>query len=373
LASVGFGIALSACSSEALDSSEPPGPQVDAIPDAIELVPLFAPQKNWSATALDFDKTRPGELWVTLRQFPSDDPCTEAVTIGCSKLIGQVALVRGATSDTPEMQIKRDGNAWHFMRRPTAIAFGDNGNLGTCGEARTDNYENEPADYSGPVLWSSDPAIFGADPKDGQNGTHLDMLHESPFCMGIAHEQGNAYWVVNGQAGSLDRYDFKAPHVIGGEDHSDGELGRYVVGQLARVPEIPSHLSLDRARGELYLADTGNARIARLRIDGGTPGADLPVLEPMPVHRLMDGAVLEDVVSAGVLVQPSGVAFTSDQLVVTDHATSKLWWFDRTGAVLGSLDTGLPEGSLAGVALGPDGKVYLSDMKLGVAYRVEAR
>jgi hypothetical protein len=372
LASVGFGLLLSACSSEALDAGKPePEPEPTAIPTAIQLFPLFPAQPNWSATALDFDPTRAGELWVTLRQFPSDDPCTEAVSIGCSKLIGRVALVREATSTSPAMTIKQDGNAWHFMRRPTAISFGDNGNLGTCGEARTDNYEDEVADYSGPVLWSSDPAIFGAKPQSGQNGTHLDMLHESPFCMGIAHERGNAYWVVNGQAGALDRYDFHDPHVIGGEDHSDGELGRYVTGELLRVPEIPSHLALDHTRGELYVADTGHARIARLAIESGVPGANLPTLEEIRVHRQMDDATFTDVVRPGVLGLPSGIAFADDKLLVTDNASSKLWWFARSGSVLGSVDTGLPAGSLGGVALGPDGKVYLSDLRLGVAYRVE--
>jgi hypothetical protein len=370
LTSLGFGLALSACGSEALDSGKPkPEP---AIPTAIELVQLFPPQATWSATALDFDPQRTGELWVTLRRFPTDDPCTEAVSIGCGALIGRVALVRAATSPAPTMTIKQDGNAWHFMRRPTAISFGDNGNLGTCGEARTDNYDDESADYSGPVLWSSDPAIFGATPKAGQNGTHIDMLHESPFCMGIAHERDNAYWVMNGQAGSLDRYDFHDPHVIGGEDHSDGELGRYVTGELLRTPEIPSHLALDSARGELYVADTGHARVARLAIASGVPGKDVAVLEQMAAHREIDGATLTEVVSPGVLTLPSGIAFADDKLLVTDNATSKLWWFERGGAALGSVDTGLPAGSLSGVALGPDGKIYLSDLRLGVAYRVEA-
>jgi DNA-binding beta-propeller fold protein YncE len=199
------------------------------------------------------------------------------------------------------------------------------------------------------------------------------MLHATPFCMGIAHERDNVYWTVNGQRGALDRYDFREPHLIGGEDHSDGEITRYVSGQVARVPEIPSHLALDSARGELYVADTGNGRVARLDIDSGVPGADVPVYEPMPVHRLMDGATFEDVVPPGVLTLPSGVAFADDKLLVTDNATSKLWWFERSGAVLGSLDTGLPPGSLGGVTVGPDGKAYVSDLKLGTAYRVEPR
>ena len=369
---LGLGLFLCACGSEALNKDEP-APEAPALPEAVELVQLFAPQAGWSASALAFDPTRSGELWVTLRQFPSDEPCTEAAMLGCSKLIGRVALVRGATSSGPTMQIKVDGNAWHFMRRPTAIAFGANGYLSTCGEARTDNYEDEAADYSGPVLWSSDPAIFGVKPEPGQNGTHLDMLHESPFCMGVAHERDNAYWVVNGQIGALDRYDFHLPHVIGGEDHSDGELARYVTGALARVPEIPSHLVLDAARRELYVADTGHSRVARLAIDSGTPGAELPVLEEMVRHQQMDGATLIDVVAPGLLTHPSGIALAGDKLLVTDNATSKLWWFDLSGAALGSVDTGLAIGSLAGVTVGPDGQIYLSDLKLGTAYRVVPR
>jgi hypothetical protein len=377
LLSAVLALTLSNCSSSPLappDESQaaPATPEAQAVPTSVQLVPLYAAPAAWTATALAFDPQRTGELWLTLRRVPSNKACLETARTGCAALEGEVALVKGATSDAPTMKIEKDGNAWHFMRRPTSIAFGENGNLATCGEARTDNYEDDPIDYSGPVLWSSDPAVFGAVPKAGQNGTHLDMLHESPFCMGIAYERDNVYWVFNGKLGALDRYDFHAPHVIGGEDHSDGELSRYVEGQLERVPEVPSHLALDSGRRQLYVADTAGGRILRLAIDSGVPGASVPTLEMIASNRRMDGATLEVVVAEGSLSAPSGIALTADRLIATDNATSRIWWFKLDGSPLGSVASGLPAGSLSGVAVGPDGKLYLSDLLTGTAYRVEA-
>ena len=380
LLSVALALSLSNCSSSPLDKPEEPGvampsgptgPSGSSVPTRVELLPLYDAPPAWTATALAFEPLRTGELWVTLRRVPSDKPCLEIARSGCAALEGEIALVQDATSAAPRMTIKKDGNAWHFMRRPTSIAFGENGNLSTCGEARTDNYDDDAIDYSGPVLWSSDPSIFGVKPKPGQNGTHLDMLHESPFCMGVAYERDNAYWVFNGKIGALDRYDFHTPHAIGGEDHSDGELHRYVEGQLTRVPEVPSHLALDRNRGQLYVADTAGGRILRLAIDSGVPGADVLALDPIPVHRRIDGASLEQVVAPGSVVAPSGIALTADRVIVTDNATSRIWWFELDGSPLGSLDTGLPVGSLSGIAVGPDGKLYLSDLLSGLAYRLE--
>ena len=51
-------------------------------------------------------------------------------------------------------------------------------------------------------------------------GSHLDMLHNTSFCSGIAHVDANRYWTFNGELGSLDLYDFHKPHPPGGEDHS---------------------------------------------------------------------------------------------------------------------------------------------------------
>ena len=361
-----------------------PGPQTEQPgPDpAKELEPftsgaltaLFTPPSGWSATALDFDPTRAGELWVVLRQFPSKRPCNSppADQSGCAALVGEVALVKQAGA-VPSMTLKRDGNAWHFMRRPTSISFGDDGTFATCGEARTDNYDDEKVDFAGPVLWSSDPSIFGVKPTGEQNGTHIDMLHETPFCMGIAHETANVYFAFNGQLGAIDRYDFARPHVVGGEDHSDGEMNRFVEGQLLRVPEVPSHLVLEKTERKLFIADTGHHRIVRLDIDSGTRGADVPSADPIEVHFAIDGATLEEIVAPGVLTSPSGIALAGDKLVVTDNATSRVHWFELDGTPLGSFDTGLPPGSLSGVSVGPDEKIYLSDLVTGNAYRVEPK
>lgn len=365
------GLLAAACSSRPLDSAEGGGDSAaQRVPSEVELIALYEPPAAWSATALAFDPQRSGELWVTLRRFPSSKPCLSNATAGCAALEGQVALVQHAGSSTPELTLKKDGNAWHFMRRPTSIAFGDNGNLATCGEARTDNFEDETIDYSGPVLWSSDPQIFGVPPKPGQNGTHLDMLHDSPYCMGIAHERENAYWVFNGQLGALDRYDFHHPHVIGGEDHSDGELSRYLEGELVRVPEVPSQLAFDRERRALYIVDTSQGRILRLATDSGTPGADVPANDPIAVHRRIDDAVVEELVPPGVLSRPSGIALWGTVVLVTDNATGRIFWFSREGEALGSVSTGLAPGALSGIAVGPDQHLYVSDLQSGAAYRV---
>lgn len=338
-----------------------------------ELVTLFEPSRAVSATALAFDPEREGELWVTLREFPVDSPCTMEVSTGCQALVGRVALIQGATGDAPVTTVKTDGNAWHFMRRPSAIAFGDNGNLATCHEYRTGNYDDQAADYIGPTLWSSDPTIFGVKPLPSQNGTHLDMLHSTPYCVGIAHERDNIYWLFNGDLGALDRYDFKEPHPIGGEDHADGELWRYVEGELSRVPGTPSHLVMDKPTGILYVVDSGNSRIVGLDTATGVENGTVPSNDGLLVRARMQDAKLEVIVPAGTLERPSGIALSQNVLFVTDSATSLVHAFSRDGDHVGSVETGLPAGTLAGVAVGPDDRLYLSDLATGNAYRLEPR
>jgi sugar lactone lactonase YvrE len=130
---------------------------------------------------------------------------------------------------------------------------------------------------------------------------------------------------------------------------------------------------VDHGRGQLYVADTAGGRILRLAIESGVAGGNVPTLDQIAVHRRIDGASLEQVVAAGSLSAPSGIALTADRLIATDNATSRIWWFKLDGSPLGSVDTGLPAGSLSGIAVGPDGKLYLSDLLTGVAYRVEAQ
>ncbi len=324
-----------------------------------------------SATDLAFSGVTPGELWVTLRQFPSGKRCTEADDSGCAALPGVVAILSEATSVAPQGTLKEDGNSWHFMRRPTTIAWGKDNLFGTCGEARTDNFDDSAEDFAGPVLWSSDPQIFGVEPKATQNGTHLDMLHETPYCMGIAHESANAYWVVNGDVGALDRYDFHAPHKIGGDDHANGEVYRYVKGTLLRTAEVPSHLEYDAESGFVYVADTGHGRVLRVDPRTATLAGPIPTLEELHASGEMRGAELVELVPPGLLERPSGLALAGRQLLVTDNATSRIHLFSLDGAEIRAFDTGLPAGSLSGVTVGPDDKVYFTNLLTGAVFRLE--
>ncbi|MCA9573643.1 MAG: hypothetical protein KC656_37670, partial [Myxococcales bacterium] len=167
----------------------------------------------------------------------------------------------GTEAQTAEVRVDAYGE--HFMAFVSSVAFADNGNFATCQESR-DEWNvgpQAPDDFMGPTLWSADLDVFAmvgqAFPPGAQEGSHLDMLHQSPLCMGIAHEQGNAFWAIDGLAGDVLRYDCVNDHGPGGGDHSDGVIRRYMDVTVTREANIVSHMEYDHATGMLYIADTG--------------------------------------------------------------------------------------------------------------------
>jgi DNA-binding beta-propeller fold protein YncE len=148
---------------------------------------------------------------------------------------------------------------------------------------------------------------------------------------------------------------------------------QYVTGEVDRVSRVPSHLVYDPGTALLYIADTGNSRIAALDTTSGEVGAALQPMEPMNTYNVIDDAVITDVVSAGGdLDQPSGLEFHDGLLYVTDHATGFIHAYDLDGQRVNWLDTGFGEDALAGIAFGPeDGRLYLVNMKTDEVLRIE--
>ena len=181
----------------------------------------------------------------------------------------------------------------------SSIAFGahlhgdgEYPNFGTATSPATPTTTRAPATTSWGQHWTSDPEIFGYSNPDAVEylsdlfgmpvdlGSHIDMLHESPLCMGIAWEEENVYWVFDGMNNSIDRVDFAADHDVGFDDHSDGIITQYIKGEVQRTEDIPSHLEFDPDTGFLYIADTGNNAIKVLDTTSGSRGDTLPVMEP---------------------------------------------------------------------------------------------
>jgi len=334
----------------------PPGHQIgfgDGTPASVALVPVFVPDLPRMPTDLAFNPAKPTELWSVNRQDSSVD----------------ILQRPGA----PDMAWERrfDPAADHFMDRMPALAFGaESADWGmtwaTCGDG-----DNGGNGFVGPALFSADLDVFAMDTLGGL-GSHLDMLHSTKFCRGIAHVEANIYWVFNSDLGSLDRYDFKADHGPGNDDHADGEIFRYALGLVRGVDDIPSHLIYSPGDRQLYIADTGNQRIARLDTESGAMGAAFGGDEPVVVRRHVDGAVVTDVVPPGTLEAPSGIELHDGLLFVTDHATSRFHVFDLKGQLIRTLDTGLLPGSLAGFTFGPeDDKIYFTDLSSGIIYRID--
>ncbi len=324
---------------------------------------------------LSFNPDVPGELWVVNR---TDD---------------SVTVFSDAGTDAQSSQHIIDPSARHFMDEVSSIAFGaalheptTALNFATCQES-TNTYDGlrEENFFMGPTLWSSDLDIFGQSNPEAVEylselygsytdlGSHLDMLHESPLCTGIAHEYDNVYWVFDGYNQSIYRYDFQADHGAGFSDHDDGIIARYVEGQVAYSPGVPSHLVFDERTSLLYIADTGNNRIAVLDTSSGTRGDDLVSAESATTHYEMTGAVLSDFISGDAfgLRAPSGLALIDDILFVTDNETSEIIAFDMDGEEVDRLNTGLERGALMGIVAPSLDDLWLVSATENRVYRLQ--
>ena len=108
------------------------------------------------------------ELWVVLK--------------GTETSGGKTVKITNAGESNQDELLQQDGNAWHFMSLPTGLAFSRNENFATSPGVFDSNHDGGTP-FTGPALWSSDPDIYAED--SGGNGSHLDMLHESPYSMGM--------------------------------------------------------------------------------------------------------------------------------------------------------------------------------------------
>ena len=293
---------------------------------------------------LAFDPEDPTTLWVVSRK---DDSVT-----------------RYANAGEPDQEATHivDPFALHFMEQVSSIAFGAPGTFGTCQDSRnTYNGTNEANDFMGPTLWSSDHEVFGVTNPEAVEfltdlfgfrvdlGSHLDMLHETPNCMGMAWEQANIYWIFDGFNGAIVRSDFRKDHGPGFDDHSDGIIERWVEGEVKREAGVVSHLIYDHDTALLYISDTGNNRIAVLDTTTGTRGDTLPVKEFGTQNFRWDNAEIRTLVDGNEagLELPAGIELVEGLLLVTDAGTGDIVAFDLEGNEVHRYRTGTP--GLAGI------------------------
>lgn len=261
----------------------------------------------------------------------------------------------GSTTDTPDFEVKVDGNSWHFMSLPTGIAFSDD-NFNFANSAGVQDANHNGGTFTGPALWSSDPEVY-AQPSGG-NGSHLDMLHGSPYSMGIAHEVDNAFWVYDDWNSDIVRYDFVDDHGPGNDDHADGMVHRYEGIGIAADDDIPNHLVLDKSTGWLYFVDNGNDRVMRLDINSGTGSVNLPEInEPLTEHLRITGYTVETIIDSG-LEAPCGIELYDGVLYVGDYGTGDIVAYDMTDdfSEITRIVTGEP--GLTGIKIGPEGNLW---------------
>ncbi len=133
-----------------------------------------------------------------------------------------------------------------------------------------------------------------------------------------------------------------------------------------------SYVAFDSTDGFLYIADTGNQRVARLDTTKGIKGGPLPrQMEPLKDDAVIKDTTLEEIVPSGTLDAPSGIEVHGDLIYVTDATTSTFHVFDKKGTALRSLATDLPGGALSGFVFGPDGKIYFTDKSTSRVVRID--
>lgn len=305
-------------------------------------------------TDLAFSPDNPDELWVT------------------SRASDQLTVIEQAGEPDQTASHFYDGSQ-HFLEEVTSIAFGDSGTFATCGESDNSYGGFGEANYfMGPALWPSSKVDFQI-VKYAAHEAHLDMLHSSSFCVGVAAVTKNQFFAFNGADATLDWYDFREPHCPGCDDHSDGKKARYADVKLTYKPGVPSNMHVDLDTLDVFIADTGASRVIRVDLGPAQFEGFIPSFFLDGTLSEMTGSVTMEIVSAasGELMEPSGMAFHEDIIYVADYATGWIKAFTWEGELVNSLDTGLGPGALGGLTVGPDERLYVADMDADRVLRID--
>ncbi len=378
--------------------------------------------RNW--IPVDVTSGPWGEVWIIQQtsrgdiEFDDVTECTERAIMNfdttdddCFALEGSTVAISDpgsdevATADNGRAILVVDANSWHFMRRPSSIAFGPDETtitpdhpgaqdrfgtpyisepvtymfpFATCSDTITGNF-TDGSPFIGPSLWTADPSIYNGEngTEEYSNGSHLDMVHGTQYCTGIAWERDNVYWAINGAADAFDKYDFGLPHLAGHFYHEDASITRYQWDGdgPVRVPDVPSNAMIQD--GVLYVADSGNGRVIAMAIDAtGEDAGTWFSFEALESDRIanapLDTVVDEATLSAewGAAAVPSGLGvLDAETLVVANHASGHISLVGLDGTVIRTIDTGLGEG-LGGLTVFGD-TVYFVHMIERKLYRLD--
>lgn len=363
-------VSLSACKDDEEDTPIEAGPEEVVVSGFYNNVNKTTPEFTTIATRsdrviepqdLDFHPTRENELWVINKG--TDNTGGSTVTISDAGLSNQSSIWL------------RDGNAWHFMALPSAISFSTtNENFGTSGNIQDANRRG--GSFAGPSLWSSDMEVYAQDPGlDGEgnplNGSHLDMLHGSPFALGMHSDQENAFWVFDSYNGHIAWYDFAADHGPGYHDHSDGIIRRYVEMPLTRDESgIPSHIVVDEPTATLFVCDPANSRILWMNTETASIDRSVPLVnELLAKHENMkdlEWGVFTDV----NLDKPCGIEVIGNILYVSDYATGEIVAYDKESKVeLARIET--PAEGIMGIKADTKGQLWYVDAEADAVVRID--
>ena len=310
---------------------------------------------------LDFhkDADRQNELWVINES-------------NMGGLGGSTVTYYNAGQDSQWAEYRKDSWSGHFMHTASAIAISENSTFANTLDCQDAN-NNASGLFSGLTLWDSDTSIYArVHQNDGMLGSHIDMIHQSPFSEGIASAGGNVYWLFDGYHNAICKYDFGVPHETGGDDHSDGSVWRHSDVAVDRVPGLSSHMEIDTVSGWLYIADTGNERILRMDPNSGQFAQNLnPYGEPLALYWRMSGTDW-NIVADTDLIYPTGLDIYDNRLLVSDFANGDIIIYDITQdpvVELGRIETGLSN-EIMGLKVSPEGAIWFVCTNANELYQI---
>ncbi len=125
-----------------------------------------------------------------------------------------------------------------------------------------------------------------------------------------------------------------------------------------------SHLAFDDTKSWLYVVDNGHQRVFRMNITTGNTSILPPAYGPhegMAEYVAITGYTWENVVTAG-LQDPAGIAIDGNIMVVTDHQTNEVIFYDLSSIPATEVRrVSANTQGIMGITIGPDGLLYYVD------------